>query len=41
MGVYQVMLMSDEIQTPLIGISLWWMGTQDEPGALGPMLRAS
>lgn len=41
MSVYQVVLVSDEIQTPLIVISLWWMGTQDEPDALGPTLRAS
>lgn len=41
MGVYQVMLISDEIQTPLIGISLWWMGTKGEPDALGPIPRAS
>lgn len=41
MGVHQVMLVSDEIQTPLIGISLWWMGTKDEPDALGPTPGAS
>lgn len=38
MGVYQVrttLLVPDEIQTPLVGLSLQWMGTRDKPDPLG------